>query len=78
MIIIINKKAISEKKKRTSMDDSVNIIKIHQPFQYRMSNHANNIDVNRSNALVDHIERTLVHKLHADTYIRFGEEGTKT
>ena len=62
----------------TSMDNSVNIIEIHQSFQYRMSHHADDINVNRSNAFVDHIKGAFIHKLHADTDIRFGEERTKT
>ena len=43
-----------------------------------MSDHADDVDVDGSNLFVNPIERALVHEFHADTNVRFGNEGAKT
>ena len=58
----------------TTMNNSMNIIKIRKALEYSQSNFPYDVDVYRSNLLVNAIEGTLIHEFHADTDIWIGDE----
>jgi len=58
----------------TTVNDAVGIIKVRQTLKYGQSNLAHNIDINRTYFLVNPIQRSLIHKLHADADIRVRKE----
>ena len=59
----------------TTVDDSMHIVEIRQAFQYSQRNFPHHLHVDGTYLLVNTIERTLVHALHADTDVGIGEEG---
>jgi hypothetical protein len=56
------------------VNDAVNIIEISESLEHGMRNPGDNLDVDRTNALIDPIKGTLVHELHADANVRIGQE----
>jgi len=70
MILITHRREV----KLTTMDDTVNIIKICQALQYRQCHMADHIDINCAYLLVDSVQRPFVHKLHADANIGIGKK----
>lgn len=58
----------------TSMNNSVNVVKVCQAFEDGQRNLCYNINFYSANLLVNPIEGALVHIFHANTDIRVREE----
>lgn len=56
----------------TSMNYTVNVVKVRQTFQYRQGDLADHLDVDRSISLVDVVEGTFVHVFHAHADVGIG------
>lgn len=56
------------------MYDSVNIIQIRKTFKNGQRDLTHNVDIDGSNLLVNPVERTLIHKFHANAYVRIRQE----
>jgi hypothetical protein len=54
------------------VNDTVNIIEICEAFEDGMRDISYDLDVDRAYPLVNTVERTLVHKLHADADVGVG------
>lgn len=62
------------RRRLTTVDDTVHIIEIGEPFKNGNSDLANHLDIDRSMLLVDTVERPLVHILHAYVDVRVGDK----
>src|SRR6266550_6695083 len=60
----------------TSVDDSMNVVKVRQAFEHSERNSRYNVDFYCTNLLVNSIERALVHIFHANTDIWIREESS--
>ena len=56
------------------MNDTVNIIEICEAFKDSKCDLGYNLDIDRAYPLVDTVERTLVHKLHANADVGIGQK----
>ena len=61
---------------RTTMDDAMDVVKVCEALQHGESNLAHNANIDRTMLLVDPIEGSLVHELHANADVWVGNEGT--
>ena len=57
------------------MDNPVYIVQIGKTFEHSERYLAHNIDINRTDLLVDAVKRPLVHELHTDADVGVGDEG---
>lgn len=57
------------------MNNPVNIIQIREALKDSERYLAHNIDINRTDLLVDAVKRPLVHELHTDADVGVGDEG---
>ena len=56
------------------MDDTVNVIEVCEAFEDSKCDLGYDLDIDRAYPLVDTVERTLVHKLHANADVGIGQE----
>ena len=56
------------------MYDAMDIVEIGQAFEHSECDLGNNVYVNGAYSLVNAIQRSLVHELHADTDVGVREE----
>ena len=56
------------------MNDPVNIVQVCQPLQHGQRDLPYDIDVNGTNLLVNPVQRSLIHELHADADIGIPDE----
>jgi hypothetical protein len=52
----------------------MNVVQVRQPLQHSQCDLTHNVDVDGSNLLVNPVQRTLIHKLHADADIGVRDE----
>ena len=60
--------------KLTPMNDPMNIIQVSQPFQHTQRDLPYDIDINRSNLLVNAVQRSPIHILHANANVGIRDE----
>jgi len=58
----------------TSVNDPMNIVQVRQPLQHGQCDLPYDIDVNGTNLLVNPVQRSLIHELHADADIGIRDE----
>ena len=60
--------------KRTTVDDTVDVVQIREALEHGESDLGDHLDVDGADLFVYAVERALVHELHADADVGVGEE----
>ena len=55
--------------KLTSVNDPMNIVQVRQPLQHSQGDLPHNVNVDGSNPPTNPVQRSLIHKLHADVNV---------
>lgn len=61
-------------RKLTSVNDPMNIVQVRQPLQHSQGDFPHDINVDGSNLLVNPVQRSLIHKFHANANVGVRDE----